>query len=150
MPFRIVVWAESFLVVPLGEETASGGLYFVNGEGIKEVATNRGNRGGVSVAREVVYRIRSPRSFVTFVLILLGLISIVYIRGFLSVASLQREIAKVDQEIIVLQLRNEQIREEITKLQSPEYLEGTARRDLGLIKPGETVYRIAEPVEGSW
>jgi cell division protein FtsB len=102
------------------------------------------------MTRTVVYRIHSPRSLIILVLVLLGLISIVYIRGFMTIASLQREITQVDQEIFALQLRNEQIREEIIKLQSPEYVEGTARRDLGLIKPGETVYRIAEPVEGSW
>ena len=50
-------------------------------------------------------------------------------------------------EIAALELRNEQLQLELERLTSPEHLEEVARRQLGLVKPGETIFYIAEPAD---
>ena len=44
-----------------------------------------------------------------------------------------------------MELRNKQLEEEIANWQSPEYVERAAREELGLVKPGETMYIFAQP-----
>lgn len=44
--------------------------------------------------------------------------------------------------------RNAQLREEIERLRGDDlYLEQLARRQLGLVKPNETVYRLRRPTD---
>lgn len=58
--------------------------------------------------------------------------------------SLNRELAKLTNEIQAVELRNEQIRLDIERFSSPEHLERVAREELGLVKPGEMKYIITE------
>jgi cell division protein DivIC len=59
-----------------------------------------------------------------------------------KIESLQRELAAVE-------MRNQQLEEEIKNWQSPDYVERVAREELGLVKPGETVYILAQPLENA-
>lgn len=83
-------------------------------------------------------------------LILLGLIiwlGYTFGRGFVEHHRLSQEIAKLTNEIQALELRNAQIREEIERHRSEEYIERVAREKLGLVKPGETRFIILESLE---
>jgi cell division protein FtsL len=94
----------------------------------------------------VVYRVRSPRPIITLFLVVLLITAFFYARGIMTILQLRRELSRLDHEIAALQTRNEQLLAELEELQSPEFIEEMARRELGLIKPGETIFRIAEPV----
>lgn len=60
---------------------------------------------------------------------------------------LRIEIESLQREIAAIELRNQQLEEEILNWQSPEYVERVAREELGLVKPGETVYILAQPAD---
>jgi cell division protein FtsL len=60
---------------------------------------------------------------------------------------LRVEIESLQREIAAVELRNKQLEEEIVNWQSPEYVERAAREELGLVKPGETVYILAQPAQ---
>jgi cell division protein FtsB len=44
-------------------------------------------------------------------------------------------------------MRREDLEREIEEWLSPENVEKVAREQLGLVKPGEVVYRLSEPVD---
>lgn len=95
-----------------------------------------------------VYRMDSLTPLVVVLLGLLIVAGILYGRSFLTVVALRGELSRVEGEIAALELRNEQLQLELERLTSPEHLEEVARRQLGLVKPGETVFYIAEPSGG--
>jgi cell division protein FtsB len=69
-------------------------------------------------------------------------------RGYLAAMRAQQEYRTVADEAARLQAENARIQEEIRAIKSdPDALEGAARRELGLIKPGETliIVRDARP-----
>lgn len=58
----------------------------------------------------------------------------------------QRELrAKLERELKAKAKRNREIEREIKRLQSESYVEEIARRDFGLVKPGEKAYILIEP-----
>lgn len=80
---------------------------------------------------------------------LLALCALIYLAvsadGFVRQSELAKEKQKLEAEIEVLQDENRVLRQKLERLQSdPGYVEDEARRKLGLIKPGETVYRLSE------
>jgi cell division protein FtsB len=65
--------------------------------------------------------------------------------GFIRRAEWEREKDKLENEIAVLRDENQVLRRKIEHLrQDPGYVEDEARRKLGLIRPGETIYRLSE------
>ncbi len=94
-----------------------------------------------------VYRMNSLTPLVLALLGLLIIAGFLYGRSFLTIIALQRELARIEGEIAALELRNEQLQLELERLTSPEHLEEVARRQLGLVKPGETIFYIAEPAD---
>ena len=46
----------------------------------------------------------------------------------------------IEQQLQVLKQRNEELEQEKAKLQDPKTIEGVAREELGLVKPGEVPY----------
>lgn len=116
--------------------------------------------GGRSVAEEVISlesrrvqrkHIRRKRWKVTprFFLFLLLLLSLWIALGFAAryfrIVSLQNQLVRIRREIAAMEARNEELEKQIEYLQSDEYIEKVAREKLGLVKPGETVYIMAEP-----
>ena len=59
---------------------------------------------------------------------------------------LNQQILTLQKEIEALRLRGAQLEEEIENWRSPEYVERVAREELGLVKPGETVYILSQPL----
>ena len=65
--------------------------------------------------------------------------------GFIRRAELEREKGKLEAENTLLRDENQVLRQKIEYLlNDPGYVEDEARRKLGLIRPGETVYRLSE------
>ena len=65
--------------------------------------------------------------------------------GFLRRAELEKEKLKLETEISALRDENQLLRRKLEHLQNdPGYVEDEARKKLGLIRPGETVYRLSE------
>lgn len=66
--------------------------------------------------------------------------------GATAAASLQGKVERQGVENHGLQQRNEQLAAEVENLKSGESAaEERARSELGMIKPGETFYRVVEP-----
>lgn len=75
-------------------------------------------------------------------IIILGALLIFY-PGYLDLRKLNREIAKLDKEIRALEETNENLRAELEALRNNYFhIEKVARKNLGLIKPGEIIYKI--------
>lgn len=65
-------------------------------------------------------------------------------RGLVHLWRLRAEQRKLDDSNFLLQKENEVLRERIHRLRHDNfYLEKIAREDLGLVRPGEIVYRFA-------
>ncbi|MDR2935388.1 MAG: septum formation initiator family protein [Candidatus Adiutrix sp.] len=65
--------------------------------------------------------------------------------GFIRRAELAREKSKLEAENAALRDENQLLRRKIERLlNDPGFVEDEARRKLGLIRPGETVYRLSE------
>jgi cell division protein FtsB len=65
--------------------------------------------------------------------------------GFIRRSELEREKSKLEAEIAALRDENRLLRQKIEHLRhDPGYVEDEARRKLGLIQPGETIYRLSE------
>jgi cell division protein FtsL len=54
----------------------------------------------------------------------------------------QRESAKLEQQLANIEKRNEQLRQEVARLQTPAGVEDVARERLGLVKKGEHMYVV--------
>lgn len=65
--------------------------------------------------------------------------------GFMKSGELEREKVKLEAEIEALKDENRILRQKLDRVQTdPGYVEDEARKKLGLVKPGETVYRLSE------
>lgn len=64
-------------------------------------------------------------------------------RGLLHIHHLKQEQEEMTKRFAALQQENEQLKREIEALRNDrQYLETLARRDFGLVKPNEVVYRF--------
>jgi len=54
----------------------------------------------------------------------------------------QREIEILKRKLVTLRTKNRTLEEEIARLKTDAYIEQLARRELGLVKPGETAYIV--------
>lgn len=61
---------------------------------------------------------------------------------------LRREIDALEKRLVVLEMRKEDLEREIEEWKSPENVERVAREQLGLVKPGEVVYKVSETFSG--
>lgn len=64
-------------------------------------------------------------------------------RKFRSVVKMYIQVNKMNKELVRLKKENESLKNKIFLVEKdPSYIEGIARRELGLIKPGEIEYRF--------
>ena len=63
-------------------------------------------------------------------------------------AQQNRETLLLEKKITTLRAQNADLQNEVKRLNSPEYVEQLARRDLGLVKPGENSVLVVPPKEG--
>lgn len=65
--------------------------------------------------------------------------------SFLKSGELEREIQRLEHEIEVLEDENRLLRQQHERIQTdPAYIEDEARKKLGLVRPGEVIYRLSE------
>jgi cell division protein FtsB len=84
--------------------------------------------------------------FLACSIILLSAYTIVGDRGAIHLWRLQGEKAKLDEQNYRLQKENEALRQRIVRLRHDDaYLEGIAREELNLVRPGEVIYRFSSP-----
>jgi len=87
------------------------------------------------------------RHFYTIILLIAVVIFLaaVYLPSYTRYQELKREDEKIAQTMQDLQAENEQLREEARLLQTDvKYLEKVLREELGLVKPGEVVYKFVK------
>jgi len=69
-------------------------------------------------------------------------------KNFQALLMLKREIAQLRERIEGLKQANKELEEELEAVKNdPEYFESQARKELGLIKPGERKYKFIESPE---
>lgn len=71
-----------------------------------------------------------------------------FARGGVANLKLRQELEALEKRLVVLEMRKEDLEREIAEWKSPENVERVAREQLGLVKPGETVYRVSEIFSG--
>jgi cell division protein FtsB len=85
------------------------------------------------------------RFFIAFVVVVLA-ISVFAVwgdKGIIDVYDLKEERDHIASEIAVLEEENKRLSTEVKLLESDKrYIETVARRDLGMIGPGEVIYKI--------
>ncbi len=60
---------------------------------------------------------------------------------------LRQEIIALEKRLRILEMRGAELEKEISNWRSPENIERVAREELGLVKPGEVVYILTQPLE---
>src|SRR3989338_1884095 len=79
----------------------------------------------------------------TSVLVFLGLILIIFFTGYAKIQEMRQKHRKLEADIKRLKAENIALSLEKEKLETdPNYLEQVAREKLGIVKKGETVYRL--------
>jgi cell division protein FtsB len=75
----------------------------------------------------------------------LSLLAIAGERGFFEVYQFSRHLQHVESRIQALEVENERLRMQVTKLRSDPYqIEKLAREDLGLVRPDEIIFEIVD------
>lgn len=94
--------------------------------------------------------VRSVRLLRTAVLMVLAVSLAAYGGQSLTrVWALKKEVATLEREVVVLRADTARLTAEVDRLRTdPEYIEQIAREKLGLVKPGERVYKLP-PATGS-
>lgn len=85
-----------------------------------------------SLKKLLLYRILPL--FLAAVLIIMG---VQLVSNYLEIRSLESEIAEKQEEIREAKMRQQELQQELERLDDPEYLEKLARQRLGLVRPGE-------------
>lgn len=68
--------------------------------------------------------------------------------SYLKVRNLKKTLSEQQEELIVLESRNQQLLAKIEDLkQYPAAIEEQARYELGMVKQGEQYYQVVEPIE---
>jgi len=88
--------------------------------------------------------LKSPKlKKITFIAIVLLLLLIIFFPGFSKIQELRQENKELDTKISDIEEENISFGQEKSRLQTDKfYIEKTARKNLGVIKKGETIYRI--------
>ncbi len=104
----------------------------------------------------VVARKRRGRRAVQYMLVLVGCVIIIDAlvgdKGLLAMRKARKEYQALEGSLAVEKAANDRLREEVRLLrEDPTTIEDVARKDLGLIKPGEKLFilRDAPPPSGS-
>jgi len=88
---------------------------------------------------------RLVRYVIGFVTVVLVIDAIVGEKGLLSLLKARRDFAAVEQSLLRARGENVRLREQARRLrEDPTAIEEFARRELGLIKPGEKLFIIKE------
>lgn len=87
----------------------------------------------------------TPRFWLMIFILFLVYMAGSYAAGFVQIWRMQNQIAEIKAEITAAESRNDELKDELSYLQSDEYVEKVAREELGLVKPGETAIIVTSP-----
>jgi cell division protein FtsB len=77
--------------------------------------------------------------------LLLSLLAMAGDRGFFEVYQFSRHLQHIEGRIQALEVENERLRMQVTRLRSDPYqIEKLAREDLGLVRPDEIIFEIVD------
>lgn len=75
--------------------------------------------------------------------ILLGSLTFLGEKGIFNLLHLRKEVTRIKERNLQLEEENQKLKEEVKRLQSDRrYIEEVARRELGMVKEGEIIYRF--------
>ncbi len=95
-----------------------------------------GEEGGLAPTKAERPRWRK-RTVLIAVLLTVGLLSFLYIDRFLEIRRLHAEIASITQEERTALAVQQELRDKLAQADDPATIEYLARKELGLVKPGE-------------
>ncbi len=79
-------------------------------------------------------------------LLILGFLTFFGNKGILHLFRLQKELARIKEMNVKMEVENQKLREEVRRLQyEKRYIEEIARKELGLVKEGEIIYQFDVP-----
>ncbi|MDD5634557.1 MAG: septum formation initiator family protein [Candidatus Omnitrophica bacterium] len=82
------------------------------------------------------------KKIIWYVVILSALICVIFLPGLTDLHKLRAENEKHKKRIQLLEERNDELKEELLRLQKdPVYVEKKAREKLGIVKKGEIIYK---------
>jgi len=88
--------------------------------------------------------LKSKKNIIITVLVFIGLGILVNV-GITQIFTRYRELKKLDNQIVIQQTANERLKKEINLAKTDiSYIERLARKELGLIQPGEIEYRFID------
>ena len=97
----------------------------------------------------LVARVRGGRlgigPHIAVVLLLLGLVGAMAITPTRELLQQRHRVADVSRDLSQLERSNRRLEARIAKLNDPDYLDQLARKEIGLVKPGETSYVVMPP-----
>jgi len=86
---------------------------------------------------------KKKRVFLLIVLLFLILASLTFFgeKGMLHLLRLEKELARIKETNTKIEEENQKLKEEVRRLQHEKrYIEEIARKELGMVKEGETIY----------
>ena len=79
-------------------------------------------------------------------LLILGAFTFFGEKGIFNLLRLQKEVVRIKEKSSKLEEENQGLREEVKRLQTDKrYIEEIARKELGMVKEGEIIYRFDAP-----
>lgn len=88
-----------------------------------------------------------PKVLTLVIFFLLGNLLVGYLTSTLTLVRLHQRKQEIQKEIRRIEAENAQLQKHISYLKSPAYVEKVAREKLGLVKPDEVKYVVAQPVD---
>jgi len=78
-------------------------------------------------------------------LLVLGGLTFLGEKGIFNLLRLRKEVARIKDRNLKLEEENQKLKEEVKRLQSDKrYIEEIARKELGMVKEGEIIYRFED------
>ena len=82
-------------------------------------------------------------------LLILGSLTFFGEKGIFNLLLLRKEVVRIKEKNLRLEEENQKLKEEVKRLQSDKrYIEEIARKELGMVKEGEIIYRFDTPSKG--
>ena len=82
-------------------------------------------------------------------LLILGSLTFFGEKGIFNLLRLRKEVVRIKEKNLRLEEENQKLKEEVKRLQNDKrYIEEIARKELGMVKEGEIIYRFDTPSKG--
>jgi cell division protein FtsB/cell division protein DivIC len=82
-------------------------------------------------------------------LLILGILSFLGEKGIFNLLRLRKEVVRIREKNLQLEEENQKLKEEVKRLHNDKrYIEEIARKELGMVKEGEIIYRFDTPSKG--